>query len=407
MKTKLKLKKKFKIILLLILIILSIIIFQNITKEEKKDKDTNQKTPSTTKKIIKQNKQKAKLTLIGDLLFEQPFYDAINSGYDSSKYFEIVNNDYFKKDDLTIGNMEVVIGNDSLEVSGTGYSFCAPSSMGNLIANQSIEILGTANNHSYDRGIDGINSTIDFFKNNSNIMTVGTYNDTNKRNNLYIKNINGIKIGFLAYTMGTNSKIPNNLREKVGLFRDPDTRTVTEEYKKILKNEITNLRESVDVVIVLMHWGKEFTYQITEEQTYLANYLNNLGVDIIIGSHSHNIQKIEEIGENHKTLVYYSMGNFVSADPIVDRANQEFLDNYQIGLLSTLTITKQNESINITNIKTEPIINYYDKNQNNFLLIPLNQYSETYEKNHYLYNKGLTKQFIENTFEKIIDQKYR
>ena len=92
--------------------------------------------------------------------------------------------------------MEVPIDNGNLKISGEGYSFCAPIWIGELVSSLDFEVLGTANNHSYDRGIEGINSTIDFFKNNSDIMTVGTYKSEEDRKQHRIMEINGIK--FLA-----------------------------------------------------------------------------------------------------------------------------------------------------------------------------------------------------------------
>ena len=160
-----------------------------------------------------------------------------------------------------------------------------------------------------------------------------------------------------------------------------------------------------------MHWGTEFTFYPNDEQKEMANYLNSLGVDIIVGSHSHSIQPIKIIGEDKKTLVYYSLGNFVSADDDIARTpkGQETFDNaYQFGLLSkiSLKIDKDN-NIEFDNIKTEPIINYFDKNMKNFELIPLSEYNETYELNHYRYNLGLTKDFINKTFNNVIDENFR
>ena len=97
-----------------------------------------------------------------------------------------------------------------------------------------------------------------------------------------------------------------------------------------------------------MHWGNEFTFTPNNEQKEMAKFLNELGVDIIVGSHSHNIQPIEVIGEDHKTLVYYSLGNFVSSDDDIARTKEgiETFDNaYQVGLLSTLNVIKENDNI--------------------------------------------------------------
>lgn len=402
-----KLKKKFKIIFYLIFVIciISLIAFLSILilHEDKKEIDFD-KSSTTTKYI--DDTTSAKLTLVGDFLFEQPFYDAYKSGDDLNVYFQKVKN-YFTNDDLSIGNMEVVIGNDSLTSSGTGYNFCAPSYIGDLVSSLDLEVLSTANNHAYDRGKAGIDSTIDYFKNNTDILTVGTNKNKEDINEKKILEINNIKFGFLAYTYGTNIKPDTNNRAYINYFRDITTKTMTEEYKNKITNDINNLRSSVDVLIVIMHWGTEFTYTPTKEQMEIASFLNSLNVDIIMGSHAHSIQPIKWIGNEHKTLVYYSMGNFVSADDDISRTGETFDNAYQVGLLSTLKVTKQKNNITISDITTEPIINYYDTNLRHFELVPLNQYTSDYEKKHYRYSHNFNRKFITDMYENVIDSSFR
>ena len=360
-------------------------------------------------KDLDEEEKQVKLTLVGDLLFEQPYYNAITNGEDIDLYFNRVKK-YFSSDDLSIGNMEVVIGNENLKVSGEGYNFCAPKYIGDLVSTLDFEVLGIANNHSYDRGFEGINSTIDYFKNNSDIVTVGTYKSEEDRNNYRYLEINNINFSFLAYTYGTNQKINNDKINLIGYYKDPYTKKLTNEYKNILRKEIEEVRKNSDVVVVLMHWGNEFNFNINNEQKEMALYLNELGVDIIIGSHSHNIQPIEIIGDNHKTLVYYSLGNFVSHDNDIARTKEgeETFDNaYQVGLLSTLNINKYNGTISFDNVETELIINYFDKNMTNFELVPFKDYNEEYEKSHYRYNKGLNKEFINDIYKNVINKDYR
>ena len=77
------------------------------------------------KKTYTEEANEATLTLVGDLLFETNYYNAINSGDDKEQYFHLVK-DYFSKDDLSIGNMEVVIGNPNMPVrGGDNYNFSA------------------------------------------------------------------------------------------------------------------------------------------------------------------------------------------------------------------------------------------------------------------------------------------
>lgn len=357
----------------------------------------------------KDNIKQANLTLVGDLLFEQPFYDAVDNGYDKNEYFSLVKS-YFEEDDLSIGNMEVVIGNENLKSSGVGYNFCAPEYIGELVSTLDFEILGTANNHSYDRGIEGVNSTIDFFNKNTDIKTVGTYKTKEDRNKNIVLDINGIKFGFLSYTYGTNQKVAEEDKDLIAYYKDPYKKEITNEYKEVLRNEIESLEKISDVVVVLMHWGREFTYTPNSEQKEMAKFLNELGVDIIVGSHSHSIEPLEIIGDEHKTLVYYSLGNFVSADDDIARTplgEEEFDNAYQVGLLSNLQVVLENDNIEFKNINTELMINYFDKNMNNFKIIPLEKYTEDYEKTHYRYEKGLTKEFINNMYENVISKEYR
>jgi poly-gamma-glutamate synthesis protein (capsule biosynthesis protein) len=157
-----------------------------------------------------------------------------------------------------------------------------------------------------------------------------------------------------------------------------------------------------------MHWGTEFTFVPNNEQKELAKYLSDLGVNIVVGSHSHSIQPIEMIGN---TLVYYSLGNFVSADDDIARTpkGQETFDNaYQFGLLSKIKLELDNDNnITFKDIKAEPIINYFDSSMKNFELVPFSDYTTKYEQNHYRYSLGLTHDFINKTFNDVIEEKYR
>lgn len=347
----------------------------------------------------------AELTIVGDFLYEEPYYASLRQGDSNDLYFSRVKK-FFSDDDLSIGNMEVVISDGTMELSGVGYSFCAPTFVGDQVIDLDMEVMSTANNHSNDRGLAGRVSTYNYFKDNSDILTVGTYDESRDvTGNVITKN--GIVFGFLSYTYGTNVIVSKDLRYSLGLYRDPDTGTLTDEYKELIKNEINTLRGSVDVLIVMVHWGNEFTFTPNYEQELLANYFNELGVDIVIGNHSHSIQPIKWIHGAHDTLVYYSLGNFVSADHIVDRTGEIFTNAYQLGLLSKLTVNKVDGVISINNIRTVPIVDYYDKNLRNFILIPFDEYSIEYETSHYLYNNNFNRNFITNTYGIVIDPEFR
>lgn len=408
---KRKLKRIWKHFLVILLLIIIFGITMPFIKDLKKNKPLNNNTTTkiTKSEKVNEKKRQAKLTLVGDFLFESPFYKAIDKGYEKNRYFSLVKH-YFEEDDLSLGNMEVVIGNDSMKFSGDGYNFCAPSYVGDLVNTLDLQVLSTANNHVYDRGIEGINSTLDYFRDKTNIMTVGTYKDQDDRDKEHILEINGIKFGFLAYTYGTNLRVDYSYRNLVGLYRNPDTKTMDQEYKDILTKEISSLRDKVDVLIVMMHWGNEFTFTPNSNQIEMANFLNSLNVDIIYGSHSHSIQPIDMIGEEHKTLVFYSLGNFVSHDDDIARTpkGQETFDNaYQLGLLANVELEIVDNKVVFNGINTDLIVNYFNDDMSDFLLVPYKDYNAEYETKHLRYSLGLNKEFISSTYESVIDQKYR
>lgn len=100
-----------------------------------------------------------------------------------------------------------------------------------------------------------------------------------------------------------------------------------------MEQDIQSLRKKVDVVVVSIHWGEEYTLEPNQNQRELAHLLANAGADIIFGHHPHVIQPYEKIttskGESH---VFFSLGNFFSA--------QQF-DSTNIGGIAKLQITKR------------------------------------------------------------------
>ena len=401
-------KSKFEIVLLiLVIIVLGGVLYFNVPQVFLLDDSS--KELNISEDIIKTPvmpiKNSAELTIVGDFLYEEPYYESLRNGDSNDLYFSRVKK-YFSDDDLSIGNMEVVITDGTMELSGVGYSFCAPTFVGDQVIGLDMEVMSTANNHSNDRGLAGRVSTYNYFKNNSDILPVGTY-DENRDVTQNIVTKNDISFGFLSYTYATNVAVSRDLRYSLGLYRDPDSGVITDEYKELIKNEVNTLRDKVDVLVVMVHWGNEFTFEPNYEQEMLANYFNELGVDIVIGNHSHCLQPIKWIHGEHDTLVYYSLGNFVSADHIVDRTGETFTNAYQLGLLSKLTVNKVEGVVSIDNIRTLPIVDYYDTNLRNFILIPFDEYSSDYETSHYLYNNNFNRSFISNTYESVIDSEFR
>ena len=420
-KRKKKLKKGPRVFLFLIIV--AGVCFGAYKLYPTLNKEDNNTDKQTTTKVTNNNnqednkKKEINLTLVGDIMYEGLYLDSVNAGDDPNNYLSMVADKYFKKDNLTIGNLETTItDNNKLKVNGYGYEFCTPQNIIQALDNNSVDVLGTTNNHSTDRGIDGITNTIDYLKNNTSIMSVGSYKSKEDRANFRIKEINGVKVGFVAYALGMNDfgkYITKDNMWMLGLYRDPARyNTITEENKELIRQELRELRKQCDVLVAIMHWGQEFHFEEREvDQRALARLLNEEQVDIVLGSHSHCMQPVKwyTSDSGYKTLVFYSLGNFTSSDYSLDgRASADYVKAYQVALLANIDIELDNNNKVVFNkVKTEPIINYFNTNKRDFKMIPLSEYTDEYEKNHYMYNSGLNRTYINNLYNRIVDQEFR
>ena len=414
-----KMKKGPKILLFLLVVLIVLgsgyYIYTIFNKNE--DNPIKDTITSIINDKTEDKKKEVTLSLIGDLMFEGPYLDSVNAGDNPDKYLSLVADKYFKKDDITVGNLETTItDNNKLKVNGYGYEFCTPQNIINSLDKNSIDVLGTTNNHTTDRGIDGINNTIDYLKNNTNITSVGTYKSKEDRATIRIVEKNGIKVGFVAYALGMNDfgkYINENEMWRLGLYRKPPSyNQVSDELVNTMREEIREVKKNADVVIAIMHWGKEFQFQEREvDQIKLAKVLNEEHVDIVVGAHSHCMQPVKwyTSDDNYKTLVFYSMGNFTSADNTLDgRAGPDYVKAYQVALLANINLElNEDNTIKYNSVKTEPIINYFDNNKRNFKMIPLSEYTNEYETSHILYNQGFNKTYINNLYTKQIDEQFR
>jgi poly-gamma-glutamate capsule biosynthesis protein CapA/YwtB (metallophosphatase superfamily) len=186
----------------------------------------------------------------------------------------------------------------------TGYpTFNSPDAIATSFKEAGLDLVVTANNHSLDRGYKGAIRTLDVLQ-EAGLDTVGTYRNEEEARSFLIKDIKGIKVAYIAYSYGTNGiPVPKEHPEFFN-FLDKD---------KIL-SDIKELRPQADIIILVLHWGVEYSPRPTQEQEMLAHEFLEAGADIILGSHPHVIQTMEivRVGDKDK-FVIYSMGNFISA----------------------------------------------------------------------------------------------
>lgn len=350
---------------------------------------------------------KVSLSITGDNLLEDPLYPWLGENYDFKDYFDDVKP--YLKGDLVIGNQEVLIGGEELGVTGIDYMFNSPKEIAKEMKEVGFDVLTFANNHAFDRGEAGIINTLENLK-EEGIATTGSCMVAEDCRKPLIVERKGVKFAILAYTYDTNQWIDDDHAFMVNKFLNAN-HDLDEDHKALLKQDVERAKKEADVVITAMHWGTEFTYDIDEIQTETASYLNELGVDIIIGNHPHCLQSVDTLKNknDHETFVIYSLGNFISAAINVDRATEQFTNMYEVGGIINLDVVydPNDKKVSIENQKLTPFINQFTKGYQNFHLIPFHEYTEKDAKRHYQRSVSaqFTKAMIEENLKELFDGK--
>ncbi|MBT9150181.1 MAG: Capsule biosynthesis protein CapA [candidate division WS2 bacterium] len=201
------------------------------------------------------------------------------------------------KYDLVFGNLESVISDQGIRANQP-ITFRASPDTVNILKDAGFSIVSLANNHAVDYGKQALLDCLRILKENS-IKAVGAGRNIAEASSLKYIEVNGIKIGFIAY----------NLVPPLGLRATKYYPGVNYlKYESIAK-EIPRLSKMVDLLIVSLHWGVEYQQVQTKEQEEIANELLRSGAHIIIGHHPHVLQPIYIF--NEKNIVAYSLGNFI------------------------------------------------------------------------------------------------
>lgn len=384
MRNKRKKDKVLRIFVVLIILIIGIYFGYN------KLLNNHNNISSDSKVNVDDNNHSTSISLImaGDNLINDKLYNAAkkdDGSYDFKSMYSYIK-DIVKNYDLAYYNQETILGGSEIGVSSYP-AFNSPYEVGDATIDTGFNLVSLATNHTLDRGEKAIINSLNYWNNKSNVLTSGSYLSNNDRNKVNIKEVNNITYTMLNYTYGTNGiKVPEGKEYLVNIWpctgNNPDNDTKYQEYKEVVKKDILRVRDKVDLLIVAMHFGVEYTHVPTNYQIDMAEFLSSLGVDIIIGTHPHVIMPITYIND---TLVIYSLGNFLSAQD----TNNDY--NTTVGLLSGIKITKNIDKDNNSSIKLSDLNNelIYTTNKDGYKIIPfsnpdikdyLNDYERVYNK---------------------------
>ena len=262
-----------------------------------------------------------------------------DGSYDFSKLFKEAKS-YITKADYAVANLEVTLGGTAAG-NYRGYpGFNSPDSLLDYVKADGFDMLLTANNHCLDTGIAGLKRTVQQLK-AKNLDFLGTKETTDDPTYI-VKDINGIKIGMVAYTYGTNSSA-SGAGSLINYFSSSNLNKFYTDAQSVIDSMKA---DGAEAIVFYMHWGNEYHTKPNTYQKAAAQQLCNMGVDVIVGGHPHVLQPVELIyaeGSDHTTVCLYSMGNSISNQRISEMTGLCETGHTEDGVLFNYTFTKNSD----------------------------------------------------------------
>lgn len=390
-------QSKNKIISVLMIVVLMVVfgagLFYVVTKSELlSDKTPNTNDISEVKKDIDTGPQKysVKFAAMGDMLAHDTIIANAKVGddYDFAKYFSNIRKSYSDAD-VVFCNQEGLSSGADYIISGYP-SFNAPKKYStDLQSGAGCNLINLANNHIGDKGTNAINATIDNWNSLKPLGVSGANKSVEEQNKVNVVTVNNIKIGYLSFADFNNNG--NTPAYAVNIYHD----------QELVKRLVSEAKSKSDVVVVSMHWGMEDSNIVNFDQQKQVELLGSLGVDVIIGTGPHVLQKFETIdrADGGKMYVWYSLGNMLSSQLNI---------NQLIGGIAKFEITKIEDKVSIDGFEFIPTYMHYEWTQSeassynllarkNAMIYLLDQSAEPLSRSLFSTDVDDQKQYVVNT----------
>lgn len=375
---------------------------------------SNSSTQSEPEPVIPESY--ATVISIGDIMCHSHQLEGAKTadGYDFSGYFKELT-PYFEKSDLATGNLELTFGGTK-SGSYKGYpAFNTPDQMADTIKSSGINLLMTANNHSYDTGLYGLKRTVQVLK-EKGIENTGT-RETAEESTYIIKDVNNIKIGFANFTYETVGEDATRKYLNGGAISvDANPLINTFSYQRIdtFYTEAENIirqmkKDGAEYITFYLHWGEEYLLTANTWQKSIAQKLSNMGVNMIVGSHPHVVEPMELIHSEDgqtETVCIYSLGNAISNQRRELMTNSSPKGHTEDGAMFSYKLKKSSDGeVSLVDIDVIPTWVYkYSSNGYKYTIYPIenletakqkypsvaSKLTESYERTKAILETGLT-----------------
>ncbi len=266
-------------------------------------------TPSPTPEPTPRS---ATIRSLGEIGMQDNLLAAAKNGdsYDFSEMFTYIS-DVMGDADYTVADVEGSLGS-TVPASGSSSGLTTPASLIQNLKDAGVDMLTIANDHALDGGIDDLMAALENCK-NAGMEYIGAAASAQEKSTPKVIDINGIKVGFVAYTDTLNGKEKNvdsdTMKYAVNLVKYSNAKT-----------DIQACRDAgAEVVIAYVSWGEMLNRQTTDTQKQMAKVLVSVGADVIIGYNPHVIQpatwiEMKDSAGNvvQRTLCLCATGNFLS-----------------------------------------------------------------------------------------------
>lgn len=193
-------------------------------------------------------------------------------------------------------------------------TFSAPPELAQALRNAGVDMIQLANSRTIVGGLTGLSASIDTIR-RFGMWPVGAFAseaDRQESQGFTLVDIGGIRVAIVAFTKGLDGEtLPAGSESCVNLLYTDYATT----YREVDKDGITAVLQAAqaqqpDVTIAMVHWGSEYNDTISPTQEEIIKIMQEQGVDAIIGTHSHFVQKVEYDAEKG-TLVAFSLGDLL------------------------------------------------------------------------------------------------
>ena len=180
--------------------------------------------------------------------------------------------------------------------------FRADPGMVDVLSRLAVSSVSLANNHVLDYGHDALYRTLSILD-DAQIARFGAGANAAEANEPLVQQIGAYKVGFVGSNFIFSASTRKAGRKSPGAA-DFQLRKLTQSVK--------DLKARVDIVVVSVHWGLEYSFYPLPYIQRAARSLVDAGAQLIIGHGPHYVQPIERYRDG---CIVYSLGNFIFDEP--------------------------------------------------------------------------------------------